>query len=375
MRESMKKRLAVFLALIMILPAIMAVLPMTSTEVQAASVSMYWNVTGNGSQTIQVEKGQKFYVGDYVSIYINGVYNTASMVKASYSTSKKSVATVNSKGYFTAKSKGTTTISVKYKGKKTTCKFQVVPAGSFKSSKAVSTVKSKASALAKSIPSKVTTKNGFDLLKKAKDYNAAITGNINITQEISMRGFLKEEKKNQSTYTYDGKTYTTTYTSYVETTKLAVPQAGRDYTLSYMLSVYADKNSPTSTRSAKGMKIASVSAKASAITIKLKKSIGGTEQILGAQIDSRYQTALKNSGKTKAQISVSMQNTKTNEWFYGVGTLQKGSKTLKLVPKEYTSVKEGSSYVTKYITTKLKKGTYRLGSKNEWTKGKTITIK
>lgn len=360
MRESMKKRLAVFLTLLMILPAIMAVLPMTSTEVQAASVSMYWSVAGYGKQTIQVEKGQKFYVGDYVGIYVDGVSNTASMVKASYSSSKKSVATVNSKGYFTAKSKGTTTISVKYKGTKTTCKFQVVPAGSFKSSKAVSTVKSKASALAKSIPSKVTTKNGFDLLKKFRDYNAA---GMKVSSEInSNNGFLR--KKVPTTYGY----------SYEDTPKLAVPQAGRYMTLGSMLSAYNSKNGPTSTRSAKVMKIASVSADTSAITVKLKKSIG-TEQILSAQIGSRYDTRLENKGKTKAQFQMNLQNTKTNEWISAVATIQKGSKTLKIVPKKKELVQEGTSYVAKYVNTKLEKGTYRLGSKTDWTKGKTVTVK
>lgn len=352
MRESMKKRLAVFLTLLMILPAIAAVLPMTATEVQAAAVSMWWDVTGSGTQTIKVEKGQKFYVGDYVAVYEGaGEKETASMKKASYSSSKTSVATVNSKGYFTAKKTGSTTITVKYKGQKIKCKFQVVAAGSFKNSKAASGLKKKAAALAKSIPSKVSTKNGFDLVKKRNAYQAAAD---EVDSDISFEGFLKEN-------------VTSSY--YKEaTSKLAVPQAGRYLTICAMLNNYGTQNSPTSTRSARVMKISSASATAKTITVKLKKNID-TAQILAAQIQEKDANA-KVTGKTKANIRLYIYNTKTNEMVYGLGVIQKGSKTMKITPQKYV-YNNGLSYVN----TTLEKGTYRLGSKTDWTKGKTVTVK
>ena len=59
MRENMKKRLAVFLSILFILPTIMSVLPMTSQEVQAGVTYMGWNMTSynysGSSRVIAVE--------------------------------------------------------------------------------------------------------------------------------------------------------------------------------------------------------------------------------------------------------------------------------------------------------------------------------
>lgn len=356
MRGIFKKRLAVFLTILLTLPAITAVLPIASTEVQAAYIYMYWNVAGYGDKTVQVEKGQTFYVGDYAYIYTDSESGTASMMKAvSYSSSVTSVAAVNDKGYFTAQNTGTTTITVTYKGNKTSCNFEVVPAGSFESSGAVTAAKSRASELAKSIPSQISTKNGFTLLKKVKDY-AKATANNGSVGGVSEGGFL---------LTKTGTDY------YSESQQLVVPQAGRYRTLCGMLDDYASKNSPTSTRSAKVMKIVSVSANTRTVTVKLKKKID-LSQVLAGQINSRYSKDLKNTGKSKAQIWVNLYDSKTNSTLYGAAVIQKGKNTMKITPKKYV-YKNG---VDKYVKTKLKKGkTYRLETQTSWTKGKTVKVK
>lgn len=360
MKEIFKKRLAVFLTLLMILPAIAAVLPIASTEVQAADIYVNWNLAGYGEKPVQVEKGQTFYVGDYVNIYANGISSTASMVKASYSSNKKTVATVNGKGLFTAKKTGTATITIKYKGKKISCKFEVVPAGKFKSSEKISTAAARASELAESIPSKITTKNGFDLLKKVKDYANAMPVSGGGDGDVSRSGFI---------YTKAGTSGGTAY--YSESQQLAVPQAGRYWTLCGMLDAFASKNGPTSTRSAKVMKIKSVTATASAITVKLKKKID-LAQILSAQINERYNTSLKNDGQSKAQLGVYLYDPKTYNPLFGAAVIQKGSNTMKITPKKNV-YKNGES---KLVTTKLKKGkTYRLENWTSWTKGKTVKVK
>lgn len=357
MREVFKKRLAVFLTILMTLPAITAVLPIASTEVQAAYVYMYWNVAGYGDKTVQVEKGQQFYVGDYVYIYNDNESGTASMMKAaSYSSGTTSVATVNDKGYFTAQNTGITTVTVKYKGETTSCNFEVVPAGSFESSGAVSAAKSRVSALANSIPSTITTKNGFTLLKMVKDYEGA-TANNGSVGGVSQGGFLLI-KEGSSNY-------------YSESQQLVVPQAGRYRTLCAMLDDFASKNSPTSTRSAKMMKIASVSANTRTVTVKLKKKID-LSQVLAGQINVRYSKDLKNTGKSKAQIWVNLYDAKTNSMLYGAAVIQKGKNIMKITPKKYI-YKNG---VSKYAKTKLKKGkTYRLETQTSWTKGKTVKVK
>lgn len=363
MKKSFKKHLAFFLTLLMTLPPIVSVLPMASAEVYAAYVNLSWKVPGYALKTIQVEKGQKFYVGDYVNIYTNIASGTASIMNASYSSSKKSVATVNSKGYFTAKNTGITTITVKYKGKKTTHKFQIMPSGSFESSDAVSAAKAQAAKLAKNFPSKISTKNGFSLLKKVKNYEASTTDDGS-DGNLSYGGFLfiptGTEENNAISYT--------------ESQQLAVPQAGRYWTLCAMLDSYAAKNDPTSTKSAKVMKIASVSATPHVITVKLKKKID-LAQILSVQINERHDdefTGLNNTKKSKAQFQTDVCYVKDGELFIGTSTIQKGSDTIKIMPTKY--IYDGKN--SQFIATKLKKGkAYRLGNKNIWTKGKTVKVK
>lgn len=362
MKKTMRVRLAVFLSIMMILPAIVAVLPMTAVDVSAASTEVYlswgWNSTEN--KTIQVEQGQKFYIGDYASVSIYGKspwYGKASLVKATYSSSKKSVATVNSKGYLTAKGTGTTTVTVKYKGKKITTGIEVVPAGTFETSDNITGLQKKADAIAKKIPSKITTKNGFELNKLVRDYATYVDG----LDEISTSGFLKEKV----IHTFNN----TTYTTYKETAQLAVPQAGRYMVLSSLLSDYGWKNNPTGTTGAKILKIKSVSAKTSAITIKLKKKVDAT-QVLAARINGYSEENDKLSGNTKANINVYIYDTANQKSYLCKAVLKKGSNTLKLIPQTY-STKKG-----KWVTTKLTKGhTYRLESSYYWTKGKTVKVK
>lgn len=352
MREGLKKRVAVLLTLLMVLPAIVAVLPMTAQDVQAASAFMSWNVAGYGSKKIMVEKGQQFYVGDYVNLYTYGKtswYGTASLRNVSYSSSSASVASVNKKGFFTAKKTGSTKITVKYQGQKASCEFQVVAAGSLSGSDAASELSSSVSAM--TVPSKVSAKNGFELRKQILACDAVVNEHMN---DISYRGFLKE-KSSGSSY-------------YMETEKLAVPQAGRYMTLDALLNNYATQNSPTSTRSAKVMKIASASANSRAVTVKLKKSID-TVQILAAQLQEKTINA-KVTGKSQAYIRVYMYNTKTYKTYYGLGLIRKGSRVMKITPQKYVYQNGGS-----YVNTKLPKGTYRLENKSYWTKGKTVTVK
>lgn len=359
MRKTMKVRLAVFLSILMILPSIISVLPMASTEVLAAdnSTSLYWNWSSE-YKTIEVEEGQQFYLGDYACVNTYGStywYGNASLVKATYTSSNKSVATIDSKGYFSAKSTGTTTVTVKYKGKKIKTVIKVVPEGTFATSKNISGLKKKAEAISKQIPSKITTKNGFKLYKVVAEYETYIEG----SNEISARGFLKEP------ITFA----TSSFTYYKETAKLAVPQAGRYCILRSMLNNYGLQNNPTGTRGAKLLKVKSVSATKSAITIKLKKKID-TTQILAARILGYNVGNEALTGNTKAYTYVYVYDKKTQQGFRCKAELKKGSKTIKLTPMKY-SEKSG-----KWVKTKLTKGhTYVLETKYYWTKGKTVKVK
>lgn len=356
MRENMKKHLAVFLSILFILPTIMSVLPMTSQEVQAGVTYMGWNMTSYNnsisSRVIAVEAGQQFNIGDFVMVYGGSSSTIASMVKTSYKSNKTSVATVDSKGVVKAKKIGKATITIKYKGQKLSCIVNVEKAGSFGEKDIIASAQNEVDALVKNLPSKVTGKNGFSLLKKKADYYKKMTDYTDdYAAKISYDGFLKE--------------------NYSTTSKLAVPDASKYYRIQALLTTFGQKNSPTSTRSAKVLKVKSLSGKTSGITMKLNKAVT-SDQILASNIEnSYYNQDTLNQNTSKSYITV-YDKTAGNKWYSGMVTLKKGSRSATLVLTEY----KFSGGAGKYVKVKLKKGhTYQIGSSVYWTKGKTVKVK
>lgn len=371
MREYLKKRLAVFLTIMLVLPTMISMLPMATTEVSAAGnvyMSWYWSYINSKNLPIQIEKGQEFYLGDYVYVETSSGYYVASMLKASYSSSKQSVATIDKSGYLTAKGTGITTVSVKYKGKKITAQIEVVPKGTFKKSKAITNLTKKAKAIAKKIPKEITVKNGFSLVKAEKDFADYWNS---VSQEIGRGGFLKEEVSVTNSYVINGITHTYTRTYKTESVKLAVPMVGRYVYISNLLGEYGRKHSPTATNPAKKVKIVSASASTNAITLKLKSKFTA-EQVLGTRIYGIDDWNKKANSK-KAYGYVGIYDASTNEYYcYGKVEIKKGSNTVKITPVNYTY----TNGTGKYTNTKLEKGkTYRMGNKYEWSKGKTVKVK
>lgn len=362
--KNLKMRLAVFLSVLMVLPAVMTILPMAATDVSAASTQLYWYWgSADTYSTIQVEKGQSFYIGDYANVYSSDLYRPLSMFKGSYSSSKKSVATVNQSGLVSAKKRGTSTLTLKYKGQKLTVKLQVVEKGSFKVSGKFADLEKKAASLAKKIPSKITTKNGFSLLKQSRTFRETLGS----SSEIDWCGFLMEKVTSSGTNAGGTNAGTSGYTT--STNKLVLPKAGRLILLEAMLYDYALKNSATSTRSAKGMKIRSVSATPDKITIKVKKKLDAAN-ILGARILEDTTDNRKLSGTTTAWIELPITDkNNSSSYYYGKALIKKGSDTVVIIPYQYTS--------SDLKKARLQKGhTYQLGyDPYYWTKGKTVKVK
>lgn len=343
MANNFKRRLAVFLAAALVLPGLLAAFPMTAVEVQAAQSDYAYSETG---EKVSVEAGQEFNIGDYVSIYKakKGVTVSASMeADTGYSSTNTTVATVDSAGNLAALSEGTTTIKVTYGSSAVSMELTVVPKGSFKTSDSYNKIASLADEIAKNIPSQVTVKNGYDLLKRVCAYEKAC--------------------KEANAYTI-GIVYEDGIC------KILIPAAGR-YKVAYnMLEAYARENSPTSTASAKKIKIAAVSANAKkGITVKLKKAIT-EKQILGLQIQGRDTTA-------KPTMTVTIQDKSNGSYYEGYAMVKKG--TTQVTFKLRKSVwKNGKN---KYSKKKFIKGhTYVIGSKwkgtaGYWARGKKVTIK
>jgi len=127
--ERVKKRLAVFLSVFIALASLLPTLPQTAENVCAGnSISMIYtgglstDVYGRTPRMITVKVGQTFCVGDYVEVsrgyYGNSTFllGTASMLKASYSSSDTDIAEVDKKGIVSAKAPGKTEIKTTYKG-------------------------------------------------------------------------------------------------------------------------------------------------------------------------------------------------------------------------------------------------------------------
>lgn len=363
MKNGIKRRIAVFLIILLVLPAVLSVLPMTAITAQAEETAyLNWSyLTDAGKSTIQIECGQQFYVGDfaYVNDYAAETTGTASNYPVTYTSSKKKVASVDEKGYLTAKKKGTTKITIAYKNQTISCKFKVVEAGSLSTTADVVNVQAIAAELAGSVPPKVTTANGYKLIQKTIKYEDQRQEYATV---VSMNGFLMEKS-----VVAEG-----TVTQTKVSTKLVVPQMGRYRYLMNLLYDYEEKNSPVSTRSAKVLKIASAKANTKNITLTVKKKISAA-QMLSAQISqSSYYNVTPALTKKKAVIRINITDLDTSEKYIGFMTLQKGTKKIKIVPKK--SIYENG--VTKYITIRLDKGhTYRLDSTVGWTKGKTVKVK
>ncbi|MBQ5675772.1 MAG: Ig-like domain-containing protein [Lachnospiraceae bacterium] len=363
MKQMLKRRIAIMLSLLFVLPNVLGLLPMATLQTEAASMgNLSWFFYRN--EAVQVEEGKAFYVGDYVSTYSEGkVYThyTASMLKASYKSSDATVASVNNKGYMTTLKPGKTTITVTYKGKSTSKEFEVVKKGTFGTLDEATKLATAAQKLPSKMPSSITTKNGLKYVKLLSTYMKV---EDEVSQKISIDGLLKEEVK-YGPYTY-----------YSATNKLVVPEAGRRYTLNRLLSTYETKNSPTSTRSAKVLKLssASASAKKNAITLTFKKSVS-KEQILAAKIYEEVYCSdiLKSSklNKKQAYVRVSVYNKKAV--YEGVAKITQGKKTATM---QIYNVTYGTGKA-KYTKQKIKKGqTYTLGNKaNEWAKGKKVKAK
>lgn len=368
MKEKIKKLLAVCLSVLVVLSVGMSVMPQTAQTIQAAYIQIGW--TGSLARisksmdiaSLTVEKGAEFYIGDYISINNGRTEKLASAVKASYTSSKKSVATVNYKGYLVAKSVGTAKITIKYKGISQTGTLKVVEEGSFGEKESYQKLAEAAETMAKNIPSKVTVRNGNRYLEKRNAYKDLANS---LSQDVSLDGFVQEER--QMTLGYNSPA-----TGYFPTEKLAVPKASRYNRLVYELYTYSKKNSPVWENSSRKVTIASARATTQKLTIKLKKAIS-KEQMLAMKIEEEGEENIK-AGKNKVYtlIHLSNKNKRSDQHFVPVCITQ-GSKTIISTGKPYqdkyvrnkikrvnSKLKKGASYVVAWDGTWVKIGTVKV---------------
>ncbi|MCR5272804.1 MAG: hypothetical protein K6E13_07465 [Lachnospiraceae bacterium] len=309
----MKKQLP--LKLFFIFFICLSVLFSVTENCDAANYFIRWKYSGTETD-MNIEKGQSFYIGDFVMITYGKEYYTGSMVGGTYATSAKKIATVTKKGLVKTKKVGTCDITFKYKGKTITAHLNVIAKGGFNYTSqydsAFSALKKNAKAL--SVPKKISSGNAVTYLKKQTNY-------------------LSKWGQNTCRYTtYDG--YANTYIRNENNTvnedrsnDLVVPQAGRYLTLLAKLREFKRKNDPLSTDSTtNNFKVKKVTGSGSTVTITLKKAISQA-QIAAVKIKYPSLNSSGDSAKT-AKMSTLIYSVKAKTYYRGNITLKKGSKTV-----------------------------------------------
>ncbi|MBO5302540.1 MAG: Ig-like domain-containing protein [Lachnospiraceae bacterium] len=346
----MRKKISVFLVLVFML----AILPQASMYVQAKDVVRWHDLSTESS--ISVEKGAKFYIGDYVIVTAKNSHATASMTGASYKSLDTKIATVSNKGLVKAKKEGMTNITVTCKGKKLTCQLVVEEKGTYEKSTEAKELKKAVQTLAKGMPGKtLNAGKAYNFITKYRKFMSNY--NLNSKTKLSYDGFIFNNEKPASDSVDVSKS-----------DKLAVPEASRYWTAYALVRQFQLTNDPTSIESKNTMKISSVAvnSKSDKITVKLTKNV--TEaQILAAQLAFPKQNVAASSRKT-ADITVPVYDENSKTYYKGKATLKKGNKQVTIQPTYYRGLQ--------YHNADLLKGhTYRIGSELDWGNGKKANAK
>lgn len=324
MRETLKRKIALYLTVLLLLPTIVNALPIRA---EAATV-LYATVA-----ELQVEEGQKFYIGDYAFVNNGKTIYSLSTRTATYSSSKTSVASVNKKtGLVTAKKKGTTYITGKCAGEKVRIQLNVVKKGKL----GTTTTYKKLVQSAEKV-SKVFSSNPEEAIRRSKTYLKQLAS---INKQSSTKGWID----------HNGVLWKN------GVSKLLIPAAGRVGTLEATYS-------PLSTRSAKVFKPTKLAAssKSNNLTITLKNKAAG-EQIAWLQTFNGG----SGSGNQTTFTVYLIQDLTADKIYTGAATAKKGSKTITVKLREYSTGK----------AVKVVKGhKYKLMDEQSWGLGKTAKAK
>lgn len=355
MKKNLKRRLAVWLCLVLVLQAVSTILPTRElfTEEVNAKVTYNMYLTGCGGE-IYVEEGQSVILGNYARIWeydtkknAGGKAYCLSGVKGNYESTDATVASIDNKGVLKALSVGDAEVTVGYKSEKKTITVHVVEKDSFadiRNSEGMAEYSELMNKLIAAVPTnqKMTTKNAYSIINL---YNKAEQMSRNLL--ISSDGVM---------YDYNESMY-----------KLVVPEAGIMDVVSLMQGQFSETYHPFSTTSSKALKLKSATGKAgsSSITLKFKSKV--TE----ANILCLQMYGEDSINRKKAEYPYLYVLDQDGNWYNGevVLNVNKNTATLKLSQYDYD--------VNEYVPAKLKKGTtYYIGaSKVDWGGKKKVTIK
>ena len=365
MKQIQKRKIAILLSILLVLPNVLGLLPMATLQTEAAYGVLIWNIPSE-KKAIEVEEGRGFYIGDYLKYHAKAnddfeYKGFVSLLKASYKSSDTKIATVDKNGYVKTLKPGTTTITISCKGTKTSKKVTVVKKGTFAYVDGAAKLAEAAKKLPSKMPSSITTKTGKKYVKLLSAYDKEGDAADKHINNDKFSGFYCEEIQRGDEVYY-----------YVDN-KLIVPEAGRRNPIVYLMGRFLDANPLTATRAAKSIKFssASASAKKNTMTLKFKNKVTKAHIIAAKYIEEiQCGDEFHASKLPDNQAYLRIEVRKNNKYYVGMAKITQGKKTA-TVQLFSSTIKDRTNVYKKH---KMKKGEkYILSS--DWLLGKKVKVK
>ncbi len=353
---NLKKRIAVFLCLLLVLPTLLQSLPGLTLEANAASsnrlnTSLSWSVYTRigeenssymGTQELILEVGQEIDFSSYFYWYNSSNYSSKNLSQVSgetYSSSSKSVASITKAGVLTAKKQGSTTITVKYKNQGIKVNIKVT-AKKYTQNKKIASLNSAIEKTWKKYGKKtITAKNVTALYNEmVKIKKTALECNKILNSTSSYPTILSSTVYIQEDYSYH-----------------VLINYGYYNQLSQKLYGFTSskKNSVIATISTKNLTAKSVKVSGKNLTVNLNKKLTTAHLVTVAaygtadsQITSKSGLTINYSIYKGKNLKVTTFETKGKEVMTGTVTLKPGSKTIAVKMKK--KLAKGNYYVAFY---------------------------
>ncbi|MCI5856368.1 MAG: Ig-like domain-containing protein [Agathobacter sp.] len=335
--KMIKKRIAVFLCMLMAFTSAAAFVPATQETVQAKEKSNYYLVgsTGFSSEADKLSKATSFIViakgmeGVSIADFVSGQIITGEKFQSiegkklsgvKYESKNPKIVSVDPKtGELTAKKTGKALIKVTWKGKKVFGAFRVVDTKTIKAyQKDNKTAITMAKKLDKLYAGKVTSKNVVKLEKQ-----------IIAANKVGCENYIYEYK-----YDSDNNYIGTDYIMYSEETYKAYMVIGKAVTN------YFSRVNPFTTSNSCSFKISAISGKGTEVKATLPQKVT-EDQLYGAQYCAVFgdDSAL---GKSSCSFDVYIRNVSNNDVISATATIKKGSKNITIKCDSYLS--RGTKY-------------------------------
>lgn len=336
----LKKRIAIFLCMLMAITTVAAYLPAAQVKVEAATYfyEMYGRFGGfsetkptlsTATDFLVIAEGvENLYAGDLLygnkhtedwskSIYYSTMKDVSGV---SYGSKDETIVKVNSStGKITAKKTGQAIIYVKWKGISLYAAVEVVSAKDVQSYRTANkSAISAAKKFAAAYDGKVTSSNVVRLLKLAKNLNDSFTDGYNGIQYST---------------TIENDVWKSDVIVYSTEILRAVSDSSDVYS-------YCSTRNPFSTTGSYTFKISSLSGSGKTVKATLNKAVSA-DQYVGAQYYYMWNEDIKIS-TSSLSFPIYIRDTKSGDIYSATATIKKGSKTIGI--KSSKSLKKGKKY-------------------------------